>query len=104
MLELMGNEVRAVNDGMAAVDAAATFLPDLILLDIGMPKMDGYDTCRLIREQPSGSDVMIVALTGWSQEEYRQRSLQAGFDHFLVKPVELPALEELLRGCARKAR
>ncbi|HEV2008940.1 MAG TPA: response regulator, partial [Burkholderiales bacterium] len=70
---------------------------DIILLDIGMPQLNGYDACSRIREQPSNKEILIVALTGWTQDDKKQRSQQAGFDFHLIKPVELPALEKLLR-------
>jgi signal transduction histidine kinase len=96
VLEIMGNEVRTARDGREAVDVAATFRPDVILLDIGMPIMNGYDACRRIREQPWGKSMLIVALTGWGQDEDKRQSREAGFDHHLVKPVEPAVLEELL--------
>jgi signal transduction histidine kinase/ActR/RegA family two-component response regulator len=96
MLDLMGNETRTAHDGLAAFEAAGTFRPDVILLDIGLPKLNGYDTCRRIREQPWGQAMVIVALTGWGQDEDRRRSKEAGFDHHLVKPVEADALAKLL--------
>ena len=96
MLKLMGNDTRTAHDGLAAVEAAAEFRPDIILLDIGLPKLNGYDACRRIREQVWSKDMVIVALTGWGQEEDRRRSQEAGFDHHLVKPVELAALQTLL--------
>ncbi len=98
MLTLMGNEVRTAEDGFAAVEAAQEFRPDLILLDIGLPKLNGYDACRRIREQPWSEGMVIVALTGWGQEEDRKRSREAGFDTHMVKPVEIAALESLLAG------
>ena len=97
MLEFMGNEVRTAHDGVEAVEAAAAFRPDVILLDIGMPRMNGYDACRRIREQPWGRGIAIAALTGWGQEEDKRQSGEAGFDHHLVKPVEPAALEKLLQ-------
>ena len=96
MLKIMSHEVRTAHDGLEAVEAAAAFRPDLILLDIGMPKLNGYDACRRIRETPCGKNAVIVALTGWGQEEDKRRSLEAGFDSHLVKPVEPAALEGLL--------
>ena len=96
MLEIMGNEVRTANDGLEGVETAASFRPDVILLDIGMPRLNGYDACRRIREQPWGKNVIIVALTGWGQDEDKRRSREAGFDGHLVKPVEPAALEKLL--------
>jgi PAS domain S-box-containing protein len=98
VLELTGNEVRTARDGLEAVEAAAEFRPDLVLLDIGMPRLNGYDACRRFREQPWGKDAVIVALTGWGQEEDKRRSQEAGFDSHLVKPVEPAALEKLLAG------
>ena len=97
MLKLMGNETHTAHDGLAAVEAAEKIRPDMILLDIGLPKLNGYDACRRIREQPWSKGIVIVALTGWGQEEDRRRSHEAGFDHHLVKPVEIAALEMLLR-------
>jgi CheY-like chemotaxis protein len=102
MLELMGSEARAAFDGMSAVETAAEFRPDIILLDIGMPGMDGYEVARRIRAQPAYEDVTLVALTGWGQEEDRRRSQEAGFDHPLLKPVDLRAVEELLSEIAAK--
>jgi CheY-like chemotaxis protein len=95
MLEMMGNEVRVARDGEEAVRAAAELAPDAILMDIGMPKLNGYDACARIRA--AGSDAFIVALTGWSQEEDKARSKEAGFDQHLVKPVEPNTLESLIR-------
>jgi PAS domain S-box-containing protein len=97
MLKLMGNEVRTAHDGVEAVETAVAFRPDVILLDIGMPRMNGYDACRRIREQPWARGITIAALTGWGQEEDKRQSREAGFDHHLVKPVEPAALEKLLQ-------
>jgi PAS domain S-box-containing protein len=96
LLKLMGNEIQTVHDGLAAVDTAEKFRPDMILLDIGLPKLNGYDACRRIRRQGWSQSTVIVALTGWGQEEDRRRSQDAGFDHHLVKPVEIAALEKLM--------
>ena len=96
MLKLMGNETRTAHDGLAAVEAAEEFRPDVILLDIGLPKLNGYEACRRIREQPWSKGMVIVALTGWGQDEDRRRSAEAGFDHHMVKPVEVDALEKVL--------
>lgn len=96
MLEILGNEVRTANDGIEAVEAAEGFKPDIILLDIGMPELNGYDACRRIREQPWGSNIVIAAMTGWGQEEDKRLSKEAGFDHHLVKPVKLESIENLL--------
>jgi PAS domain S-box-containing protein len=96
LLRLMGNEVRTARDGFEAVEIATTFQPDVILLDIGMPRLNGYEACRSIRSQPWARDAILVALTGWGQDEARLRSHEAGFTHHLVKPVSPDALESLL--------
>jgi PAS domain S-box-containing protein len=96
ILQTMGHDTRTAYDGVEAVQTAATFQPNIILLDIGLPKMNGYEAARQIRNEPWGADVTLVALTGWGQEEDKRRSLDAGFDHHLTKPVEASALEKLL--------
>ena len=96
LFQMMGHEVRAAHNGLAAVDLAEAFRPDLIVLDIGMPGLDGYEVCRRIRQHSWGRAAVIAALTGWSRDEDRDRSEQAGFDHFLVKPVDPKALEDLI--------
>jgi PAS domain S-box-containing protein len=87
LLEMTGNEVRMANDGASAVREAAAFRPHAVLLDIGMPRMNGYDAARAIRSEPWGRDIYLIALTGWGQEIDRFRSREAGFDLHLVKPV-----------------
>jgi CheY-like chemotaxis protein len=96
MLRLMGSETHTAHDGLTAVEMAETFRPDLILLDIGMPKLNGYDAARRIRQQSWGKEIRLVALTGWGQERDKRYSLEAGFDGHLVKPVGRDALLELL--------
>jgi CheY-like chemotaxis protein len=98
MLGIMGMEVRTAYDGLEAVKAAAAFNPDVVLLDIGMPKLNGYEAARRIREQPWGKDMVLVAVTGWGQEEDRRRSQEAGFNFHMVKPVPSVVLERLLAG------
>jgi CheY-like chemotaxis protein len=98
MLESMGNEVRVAYDGEEAVASTAAFRPDVVLLDIGLPKMNGYDACRRIRAQSDGKKLTIIAQTGWGQIEDRQRTRDAGFDHHMVKPLDPEALEKLLAG------
>ena len=98
LLEIMGNEVRTSYDGMEALAVAEAFRPDLILLDIGMPKLNGYEACRRIREQPWGKATVLIALTGWGQDEDKRLSREAGFDHHIVKPADLSDLEKLLAG------
>jgi signal transduction histidine kinase/CheY-like chemotaxis protein len=96
LLRLSGHETHTAFDGLEAVEAAATFKPDVILLDIGLPKLNGYEACRRIREQPSGKSMVLIALTGWGQDEDRRKSQEAGFDFHLIKPVGLVALAKLL--------
>jgi CheY-like chemotaxis protein len=96
LLELSGHQVETAHDGPEAIEAAARYRPEVILLDIGMPGMDGYTVCRRIREQPWGKDIGIIALTGWGQDDDRIRSEEAGFDDHLVKPVDSSALLRLL--------
>ena len=96
LLEIMGHEVRQVPDGLQAVAMATSFQPHLILLDIGMPGIDGYEVCRRIRQLPCGERVRVVAMTGWGQDEDLRRSRDAGFDRHLVKPVDPAEIERLL--------
>jgi PAS domain S-box-containing protein len=98
MVKIKGMEVRTAYDGLEAVQMAAAFNPDLVLLDIGMPKLNGYEAARRIREQPWSKDMVLVAVTGWGQEEDRRRSQEAGFNAHMVKPVDPVALERLLSG------
>jgi PAS domain S-box-containing protein len=104
LLEVLGHEVRTAADGLEAIEAASAFRPDMILLDIGMPRLDGHEACRRIRAQPWGRDIVIVALTGWGQTEDKRLSHEAGFDHHLVKPVELALLQKLLASLPAPAR
>jgi PAS domain S-box-containing protein len=96
VLELFGHEVRVANDGLRAVACASEMQPDIVLLDIGMPEMNGYDACRRIREQAWAKDALLIALTGWGQEDHKRRAQEAGFDHHLIKPVDPGALQKLL--------
>lgn len=98
MLKLMGNEATTAHDGIEALDVAAAFRPDLILLDIGMPRLNGYETARQIRQHAWGKGMILVALTGWGQDEDRRKSQDAGFDSHMTKPIEPATLEKLLAG------
>ncbi|MBC7480913.1 MAG: response regulator [Rhizobacter sp.] len=98
LLKIMGNETATAYDGLEALEVAAAFRPDVALLDIGMPKLNGYEVCRRIRQQSWGKSIVLFALTGWGQEDDQQRSLAAGFDAHLVKPVLFDDLEALLAG------
>jgi signal transduction histidine kinase/ActR/RegA family two-component response regulator len=95
LLELDGFDVRAAYDGMAAIAAVEALAPDMIIMDLGMPGMDGYETARAIRQKPGGDRILLLALTGWGQSDARRRTLEAGFDHHLVKPVELEQIVRL---------
>lgn len=90
-------------DGMAAIAAVEAFKPQVVFLDIGMPHLNGYDTARRIREQPSGRNIVLVAVTGWGQEEDRRRSKEAGFDAHLVKPADYTEVARLLASTPRAA-
>jgi two-component system CheB/CheR fusion protein len=97
LLELMGSEVRVTHTGAAAIEAVRASVPDVMFVDLGMPEMDGCSLAREIRAKPECTGVVLVAVSGWSQIADRRRSKEAGFDHHLVKPVEVAALESLLR-------
>lgn len=96
LLQIMGYKASIAYDGPEAIDMAAEYRPDIVLLDIGLPGMNGYEVARRIRRTPWGARMTLIALTGWGQEEDRRQSEEAGFDHHLVKPVEAPALAKLL--------
>jgi CheY-like chemotaxis protein len=96
LLELSGYEIETAYDGSAAIDAAARFQPQMILLDIGLPGLDGYEVARRMRSEPWGKRATLVAVTGWGQAEDRERSKAAGFDAHFVKPIDHDALVKLL--------
>lgn len=96
LLSIGGHETRMAHDGRAAVTAAEQFNPDVVFLDIGMPVLDGHEAAKMIRQQPWGQKMVLVALTGWGQSEDRRRSKDAGFNHHLVKPADPNALAKLL--------
>jgi CheY-like chemotaxis protein/anti-sigma regulatory factor (Ser/Thr protein kinase) len=96
MLRLLGNDVATAHDGMEAVATAERFRPQVILMDVGMPRLDGYEATRRIRARPGGAAVTVIALTGWGQDGDKQRSQEAGCDGHLVKPVDLTDLKALL--------
>jgi signal transduction histidine kinase/CheY-like chemotaxis protein len=103
-LRLMGNDVRTAYDGVAAAEEAERFTPDAVLLDIGMPRLNGEDACRRMRATPWGKTAVLVAVTGWDHEENRRRILDAGFDAHLVKPVDPSEVSELLASMLRARR
>jgi signal transduction histidine kinase/CheY-like chemotaxis protein len=98
VLKMTGNDTFVAHDGEEAVEAAERQRPDVILLDIGLPRLNGFDACRRIRANPWAENILIIALTGWGQEEDRRKSAEAGFDGHLVKPVDMAELMKLLAG------
>jgi signal transduction histidine kinase len=103
LLRLMGHQVETAHHGHLALEVAPRFGPDVVLLDIGLPGLDGFAVCRRLRQHPVTARARIIAVTGYTQEEDRRRSREAGFDAHLVKPVDLDALEGLLGPCAESA-
>lgn len=96
ILSCMGNEVRTANDGMSALEEAEAFRPDVVLMDIGMPRLNGYDACRRLRQFPWAREISVIAITGWGQDEDRRLSREAGFDVHLVKPVAARAISKVI--------
>lgn len=97
MLDTLGHDVRTATSGEQALSEVSQFHPDVVLLDIGLPKLDGYEVARRLRARPECKGLTLVALTGWGHEEDKQRSREAGFDHHLVKPVSAKTLQQLLQ-------
>lgn len=102
LIELWGAQARTAADGLQAVTTAESFRPDVVLLDIGLPKLNGYDVARRIRAAPWGKDMMLIALTGWGTAEDQRRSREAGFDAHMVKPVDFDRLVELVSSRLQK--
>jgi signal transduction histidine kinase/CheY-like chemotaxis protein len=96
LLKLAGNETHTAHDGLEAVEAAKRLRPDVVLLDIGLPKLNGFEACRRIRAESWGQNMMLLALTGWGQDDDRRKAKEAGFDEHLVKPVDYALLMKLL--------
>ena len=102
LLEMTGHEVRLAYDGPTAIEAAIEYRPDVVLLDIGLPGLDGYQTAQRIRQQATLKGMVLVALTGYGQDTDRQRSQQAGFDHHLVKPASFDEIEKILQSVSER--
>lgn len=100
-LEALGHTAQMATDGQTAIALAKSFIPDAVLLDIGLPGMNGYEICQAMRKEPSLSHTVFIAQTGWSLKEHKERSLKAGFDYHLVKPVDIEALKKLLDNLAK---
>ncbi len=103
MIELFGHEVHMAHDSYQALTLADAILPDVILLDIGLPNMNGYEVCKTIRAKDALKHTVLIAQTGWGQSEHRQRSREAGFNHHLVKPIDMKTLQELIGSIAAPA-
>ena len=104
LLSTIGNDVHTARDGQEAVEAAQMFEPQVVLLDIGMPRLNGYEACRRLRQQPRGDEMLLIALTGWGQKSDRRRTQEAGFDAHMVKPVDLNELMKLLASFDKTGR
>ncbi len=102
-IRLLGHDIRVAFDGSEAVVMAAEFKPDIVLMDIGLPKRNGYDVAREMRSKPWGEKMTLVAVTGWGRDADRRQSQEAGFDQHLTKPVEPGVLEALLDSCSTRA-
>jgi CheY-like chemotaxis protein len=96
LLDSLGYDVKTANDGQQALDAMSAFRPEIVFLDIGLPSLDGYEVARRVRETPGLRHTRLIALTGWSHADDRQRVRDAGFDQHLVKPVAVKTLKEVL--------
>jgi PAS domain S-box-containing protein len=103
ILRIVGHEPFLAHDGLQAVEEAERLRPDIILLDLGLPLLNGFDTCHRIRQEPWGAHMVLIAITGWGQEDYRRRSDQAGFDDHLVKPVQPSQLLDVIAATTAKA-
>lgn len=102
IFEMLGSEVRTAYDGLEAVELEDRFRPDVVLLDVGMPKLNGYEAARRIRQDRSDEGVVLIAMTGWVQEEDRRRSMEAGFDFHLIKPIDPAELKRVLASSLRE--
>ena len=96
LVACMGNDVRKAHDGLEAVESAESFRPDIVLMDLGMPRLDGYEAAKRMRQEPWGRALTLVATTGWGQDEHRRRAREAGFDHHLIKPIDIASLRSIL--------
>jgi CheY-like chemotaxis protein len=104
LLRKRGHAVETAPDGKTAIERAESFRPDVILLDVGMPKLNGFDTCLRIRELPLGKEIIMIAVTGWAQEDVQQRADESGFDGILVKPAGVQQIVQLAGSLLEKKR
>lgn len=103
LVEMLGQDYKLAHSGQEALDVAPDYNPTLVLMDISLPGMTGYEACQKMRENPALANTVIAAQTGWGEEQHRQKSKEAGFDHHLVKPISVASLQELL-DIVRKAK
>jgi CheY-like chemotaxis protein len=103
LLQAKGHDTRVATEGEEAITLADEFRPSCVLLDLGLPMMDGYEVARRLRERPYGSDLVLVALTGWAGKDVRSKTAEAGFDYHLVKPVDWNELEKIVQSVAPRA-
>lgn len=103
LLQSKGHETRVSTDGEEAILVADDFRPNCVVLDLGLPRMDGYEVARRLRERPYGAELVLVALTGWAGKDVRSKAADAGFDYHLVKPVNWEELERIVDGGARQS-
>jgi two-component system CheB/CheR fusion protein len=96
MIEMIGHDYKLAHNGPDAISLSKSYRPDVVMMDIGLPGMNGYDLCALMKAEPHLKNAVFIAQTGWGQDEHRQRAKEAGFDHHLVKPVYLELLQETL--------
>jgi CheY-like chemotaxis protein len=101
LLQAKGHQTRVATDGAQAISVADEFRPQCVLLDLGLPRMDGYEVARRLRERPYGGEVVLVALTGWAGRDVRTKAAEAGFDYHLVKPVNWEELEKIVQSMTR---
>ena len=102
LLGLAGHEIRTAKDGVEALLVAQAFRPQVVFLDIGMPKLDGYETARELRKQPWAEEVALFALTGWGQAKDKRRAQEAGFDAHIVKPLDIRDLDRIIASLRRE--
>lgn len=99
--KLLGFDSLGVKNGLAAIDVAREFRPNIVIMDISMPVLDGYKAARLIRHLENGTEIVLVAMTGHDEESYKERAWDAGFDHFWLKPVDFNAMRSLFASIQR---
>jgi CheY-like chemotaxis protein len=104
LLRVQGHEVHTAHDGLEAVGAALAFQPEVVLMDLSLPTLSGYEAARRIREQMGAGGVILVALTGWGRDEDRRRTTEAGFDYHMTKPLEFDDFQNVLAAAPRNPR